>query len=804
MRISYFKIFFLLGIVFTSHAQNNKELIATRITNAPKIDGVLDDEVWKSLPKYGNFNMYEPGNEGDITEAYQSEIQMGYDDKAVYFAAYLYHPNPTSIAQQFSQRDEIFVQADHFAIALNTYNDGINETRFFITSAGTIGDARVVQDDFDFSFNVVFNAKISMDEKGWYTEFKIPYNALRFPEIEVQNWSVNFYRRLTNKNETHTWNFIENSIGVETQYNAPIKGVSKIDPPTRLLFFPFVQGLTTSLDGETETSFSAGLDAKYGLSDSFTLDATLIPDFGQVGFDAVELNLGPFEQTFQEQRQFFIEGVELFNKGNIFFSRRIGNEPTGNAEDALQENEEVAASPNNVNLLNALKVSGRTKGNLGIGVLNAITERTFATVRDTLTGTTREVAIEPLANYNVITLDQQFNQNSSVSLVNTNVLREGSFRDANTTALAFDIANKKNTYRTSGRAIVSNLMNPEGTTTGFRSEFDFFKTQGKFRYRFGHDFADKSYDINDLGLNFRNNFNSFTVGASYEIFEPTKVFNRYRFSLTARHRRLYEPNVLTSNNLNLNWFFVTTERFAFGGFLGYNSDNDDYFEPRMDGQFVIFPKNLGGRIWASSDYRKKFAYDIGIGHRQSFGEPIKSYFMDFSPRYRFSDKLLVVWSTDFSLRNNNFGYIDDDGTNVFLGRRDITSIENNITASFNFDPYKAIDLRFRNFWSSADYSEDIFWILNDDGSRTRIIYDVEANDPNVNFNIWNLDLRFRWRFAPGSFVTFLYRNQIFNQDEQATLSYLESLDNLWSQPIQHSLSLRVTYFLDYNNLKTLF
>ena len=213
---------------------------------------------------------------------------------------------------------------------------------------------------------------------------------------------------------------------------------------------------------------------------------------------------------------------------------------------------------------------------------------------------------------------------------------------------------------------------------------------------------------------------------------------------------------------------------------------------------------MGGRIWASSDYRKKFAYDIGIGHRQSFGEPIKSYFMDFSPRYRFSDKLLVVWSTDFSLRNNNFGYIDDDGTNVFLGRRDITSIENNITASFNFDPYKAIDLRFRNFWSSADYSEDIFWILNDDGSRTRIIYDVEANDPNVNFNIWNLDLRFRWRFAPGSFVTFLYRNQIFNQDEQATLSYLESLDNLWSQPIQHSLSLRVTYFLDYNNLKTLF
>ncbi|MBT8255110.1 MAG: hydrolase, partial [Bacteroidia bacterium] len=127
-----------------------------------------------------------------------------------------------------------------------------------------------------------------------------------------------------------------------------------------------------------------------------------------------------------------------------------------------------------------------------------------------------------------------------------------------------------------------------------------------------------------------------------------------------------------------------------------------------------------------------------------------------------------------------------------------------LTASFNFDPYKAIDLRFRNSWSVADYSDDIFWILNDDGSRTLFDYDTEANNPNQNFNIWNLDLSFRWRFAPGSEATLLYRNQIFNLDELATLGYGQSLDNLFAQPTQHTISLRITYFIDYNNVKYLF
>ncbi|MCB0375818.1 MAG: hydrolase, partial [Sinomicrobium sp.] len=246
------------------------------------------------------------------------------------------------------------------------------------------------------------------------------------------------------------------------------------------------------------------------------------------------------------------------------------------------------------------------------------------------------------------------------------------------------------------------------------------------------------------------------------------------------------------------------KRFAFGGNFTYNSENHDYFEPRIEGKFVTFSSNLGGNVWVSSDYRKKFAYDVGIGGRTWSADPQNSVFLDISPRYRFSDKFLVVWRTELSKNFKNFGYIDDDGTDVFLGQRNITGIENALQAGYNFDPYKAINVRFRNFWSTAHYKDNIFFILNDDGTRAPIAYDISENDPNTNFNIWNIDLSFNWRFSPGSEAVLLYRNQIFNEDTLSHINYRDSLDNLFKQPVQHTLSLRIVYFLDVNNIKNAF
>jgi hypothetical protein len=365
-------------------------------------------------------------------------VKITYDDFGVYIAAYLYD-KPEDIVKQFNQRDN-FGQQDFFGVVLNPNNDAQNDTEFFVFPSGNQADAIASPSiGEDFGWNAVWESAVKIVDDGWIVEMRIPYRDLRFSNQEVQTWGLQFHRRFRIDESQYSWNPIDRTKGNIGLYHGELKGINNIEPPTRLSFYPFVSGLATSYDGDTNTDLNVGLDLKYGITENFTLDATLIPDFSQAAFDNIVLNLGPFEQTYNEQRQFFTEGVDLFNKGGLFFSRRIGNGPTGTPE--LADHEEVVNSPNEVKVLNAIKVSGRTKKGLGVGFFNAITETTDATIRDMITGETRKEVVEPFANYNILVLDQQFHGNSSVSFINTNVTREGHFRDANVTGLLADISN---------------------------------------------------------------------------------------------------------------------------------------------------------------------------------------------------------------------------------------------------------------------------------------------------------------------------------------------------------------------------
>ena len=192
----------------------------------------------------------------------------------------------------------------------------------------------------------------------------------------------------------------------------------------------------------------------------------LIPDFGQTKYDDQILNLGPFEQQFNENRAFFTEGTDLFNKGGLFYSRRIGGSPS--SYPSVENDEEIIDNPATVNLINALKVSGRTKSGLGVGVLNAVTETTTAKIRNNTDQSVRSEVVEPLTNYSVLVLDQRFRKNSSVSFINTNVTRDGSFRDGNVTGLIWDLNTKANTYNLSGDLKYS-YVNEGGAKTGYAS-----------------------------------------------------------------------------------------------------------------------------------------------------------------------------------------------------------------------------------------------------------------------------------------------------------------------------------------------
>jgi hypothetical protein len=330
-------LFFVLGTLF-NYSQNRKEIEITRFITPPKIDGVINDTQWKNLEAATNFERWMPNNGQTEREGYESYIYLGYDDTGIYVAGKFNDPNPSLIPLEFSQRDNIWeVNADSFWLSINTNDDNLNDQGFQITSAGTLGDT-YTSGEFspsDWNFDTVFEAKVSIDDNGWNMEMKIPYSALRFPSTEVQSWGIQFSRRIIEFGEFYTWNYINSKTSTFRESLGLLNGLKNISPPTRLFFYPYLQSsVDLNKNNRPLSGYSAGMDLKYGISNNFTIDATLIPDFGQVAFDEKELNLSPFEQKFDENRAFFTEGSQLFKKadnggyrsGNFFYSRRIGND----------------------------------------------------------------------------------------------------------------------------------------------------------------------------------------------------------------------------------------------------------------------------------------------------------------------------------------------------------------------------------------------------------------------------------------------------------------------------------------------
>ncbi|AVR46447.1 hydrolase [Christiangramia fulva] len=804
-------LFLLLSFIsFFVFSQNKpsvrKTYTATKITKAPEIDGILNDKAWMDVPEAKNFVMVEPGDGDPIPPSHDTSVKIVYNDEAVFVAATLKEPHPERVLRQLTQRDNLN-QAEFFLMDINTYDDGENQTRFIVTAAGTQADARITGNHEDFSYNLVWRSAVSQDENGWNVEMKIPYSALRFPKKEIQRWGIQLYREITHLNENYVWNYVDKSVGKLSQYNGLLKGIRNIDPPVRLSFYPYTSSELDFYKGKTQYNFSAGMDLKYGINESFTLDLTLVPDFGQTAYDKVELNLGPFEQIYDENRAFFTEGTELFNKGHLFYSRRVGSAPIGfnDAQKELLENEEIVENPDKTNLLNALKISGRTDRGLGIGFFNAVTQKAEAVFRDTLTGNLRRLTTEPLANYNIVVLDQRFNQNSSISLINTNVTRNGNFRDGNVTGFLFDIYNKSNSFNFEGDAKVSNLILPDQDLTGFASDFSIKRTKGNFRYRVSHEFANGTYNINDLGVNRVNNYSNFFGRTSYQIFEPRGIYNEYRIELFGRHRRRYRPNITQKTSVGGNFFAKTRTRFAFGGSFEIDSKSRDFFETRTEDQYVLYQPNGEINAWISSDYRKKFAYDLRVKYQKFNESPQSDLWFKIKPRFRVSKNFNLTYSFEFSKEQNRPSYVTKAEDAIVFGNRDQVSLENSIHANYNFNPKQGLNLSFRNFWATATYANGAYTSLQDHGmlSPYNFIFTNDTN-PNTNFNIWNLDLSYRWRFAPGSEAVLLYRNSIFNQDSLSYLNYEESLNNLFEEPIRQNLSLRIVYYIDYNRIRSLF
>lgn len=801
--IFYFSI---ITISINCFSQTAKKTLHTKFTSDKiTVDAKSDEQVWQDAEIATNFVMVDPDNGKPELDERKTEVKIVYDNDAIYVFAKLFDSELNKISKELTVRDD-FASSDHFGVVINGYNDGQQDFRFFVSAAGVQIDLVYTESNGeDITWNAIWDSKVAITDYGWSVEMKIPYAALRFTSEEKQTWGLNLYREVNRMRQSFTWNLLSNKISNESVQHGILEGIENIKTPTRLFFIPYVSQYFSASDVQkTKGEFKGGMDIKYGINDSFTLDAILVPDFGQTAYDNVILNLGPFEQQFNENRPFFTEGTELFSKGNLFYSRRIGGDPSIYPDTTSDE--EFIENPAKVNLLNALKVSGRTKGGLGIGVLNAITEKTEATIKNVVTGETRKVITEPLANYNVIVLDQRFRKNSSVSLVNTNVMRNGEFRDSNVTAGVFDLNTKTNSYNLSGNVKYSatNEIADNHDKNGVEANLNFGKTSGKYRFNVGSQYISKDYDNNDLGINFQTHYHAVYGNVNYRILNPTKSYNS--FSIYNNYYTEFDNKTgkiqAASFNLNVN---STSKK---NDYLGYGINLRpievyDFYEPRTDNEinYVILPQRYSANVFLSTNYARKFAIDFGPSITFFNEKNRYSYDIFFSPRYRFSNKLALIFESSFNYSKNNTGYIEDDDTNIFFARRNVTSLSNTLNTKFTINNVMNLNLAVRHYWSFAVNNEYLTLLENGRLQETTLI----TEGYNRNLALWNLDLSYSWWFAPGSQISMLYRNnavgyQFGNEVDQNYGNNLK--DNLRDAVLNHTFSINIRYFIDYNSLKS--
>ncbi|MBN1252518.1 MAG: carbohydrate binding family 9 domain-containing protein [Bacteroidales bacterium] len=780
-----------------------KSINISRTNDIPKIDGVLDDKCWENAEVAKDFIQLRPDNGKPST--FQSEVKFVYDDKAIYVAAMLYDPYPDSIMTQYSPRDEIDI-SDYFGVYFDPFNSGLNALGFFVTPVNIQIDMKADESgNEDTNWSAVWKSATKINEKGWVVEYKIPYSALRFPKSDIQTWGVNIFRNIQRYRENASWNFIDSEAQGWINQEGQLIGIQNVSPPLRLSFSPYVSGYIENDDanGNWTNFYKGGLDLKYGINESFTLDMMLVPDFGQVQSDDGVLNLSPFEVFYDEKRQFFTEGTELFSRASIFYSRRIGASPNKfyDVEAELSENETIIENPSETQLINATKISGRTNNGLGIGFLNGMTINSIAKVKDTISGAEREIITQPFTNYNVIVFDQTFKNNSYISLINTNLSRFADNYSANVTGAELSLFNNKKSFRIYSEGAVSQIFEDSlDANFGYRSYISFSKQSGQFRFSISNNIESDTYNPNDLGYLQSNNEVSYYSWIAYNFYKPVwRLLNMYN-TLDLYYSKLYNPDeysqILTSFNSNMTF----KNHLTLGWYLEFELfEKHDYFESRVDGRMFIKPTNNNLNIWFSTDYRKKFAFDISFATetKNQYGRQL--FKIGFEPRYRFSDRFLVVLETEIESLNKDIGYVDNNENqdSIFFGRRNVITIENTINTRYIFNENISINLRLRHYWSAVDYNK--FFTLNKSGLLDDDNSYTENND--INFNFFTVDLSFRWIFAPGSELSAVWKNSINTENEQIDNNYFNNLNKTFDSPQINSFSIKVLYYLDYLYLK---
>ena len=790
---------FLSTSLYAQNINSKKEIHATKTIEQITIDGKLNEPIWELSELASCFIQYfpEPGSPANK----ETQVKILFDDEALYIAAKLYD-DMDEIAKNIAVRDEIGI-SDWFGVSFDTYMDGQNGFEFIVTAAGVQQDIIISSSSRTNEWDAIWESRVHHASDHWSIEMKIPFNAIRFSTQEIQKWHINFIRQTQRDQEKSYWNPV-----APVQFGILLQsGVLHIDRKIKKslnLSMMSYNGANYINNNFKNHSFSqaGSLDLKYGLNNAFTIDVQMIPNLnyhvrnGQLNNGGINYNL-----INQLHRQFQTEGYGLFSNSNTFSPRRTSYSPAYHPDFSINTIGQLVKIQRLIPIgINAVKLSGRTNKGTGIGFYNAMTAPTIRTTKDVYNNEIKNI-VKPLTNYNVIVIDQNLPNASNISLINTNVIRNGEHYDANVTSIGFDLKNKNVSWSIEGDGALSQQWFIDRTNIGHKLDLSINKISGNWNLSLRYREASSNYSQSDLSFFRESNRKSYSGLVSYSIFSPRGKINKARISLKTSLVSDYLENNFDRLTFE-NWIrFSTKKLHDFRFYHKYLPWTKTDFSQLANLSGIIFvPSNYFASSLFNSNPAKQFSYttELDFSYYQS-GNAI-NIAGEFITNIRLTPQVLLGMEWSYRYTNNHVEFIDAVDQQYYFFKRSRTQFNAAFTGRYSFN--KNMTLTTRLAFTGPRQDNYIENILLPDGT-------LAATDLNF-FKEQRIDrgrvfgnMVFQWRFAQGSDMHISF-NQYHSQIILFSKVDLQNFDYLFKNSFdQNMLSFKITHYVDARNVQEL-
>ena len=713
------------------------------------LDGFLDEAVWQDLPVIDGMKVIDPDTLEDAP--YETHIRFFYTERGLYIGAKNFQPAETLIARMTSR--DVRLARDGFVVGLDPSGTGLYGYFLRMNLGNSMTDGTILPErQFNMQWNGSWDARTQELEDGWSVEYFIPWSMMSLPQADAVRTMGLYFERQIGHMSGNAWSNPPLPQTVNEYLSAFEKyQFSDIEPRRQLTYFPFIGSVYDNIKGENKTKI--GTDIFWRPSTNTQLSATLNPDFGNVAADDVVVNLTAFEVFFPEQRQFFLEGQDIFlthprntNPGgpggpiSMLNTRRIGGAAVYDFPDDSTFVPTDISQP--TELLGAAKFTGQS-GNLRYGTL--IASEDDSQIRGTLSDGTPVSAQADGRDFligRVLYEDTSAGGRRSIGWMGTTISH--STVDATVNGIDGHYFSADNKLVVDAQLFHSDVSGVTGA--GGMADFRFRPERGK-QHTVRATYFDETLDINELGFLTRNDQMNLDYNYNLVQSDDPNLRNKTTSVIFTNQWNLEGRPVRLGLFLNRDYNFLNNDTFGFS--LRYFPERADDRLGRGTGDFKV-PGRPGVNFNYETDTSKPISLNAGI----EFGQE------DLGPK-RINTNGGVSWRpNDRFSANLDLRYTDSEAILVHRGNGAYTSFEGH-QWSPNFELNYFISawqqLRMTVQWNSLKAFEDRFWQVNPNSfDFLQPVANPDATADDFVISRLTFQARYRWEIAPLSDLFLVY------------------------------------------------